>query len=594
MDKKSIPFIVILFAVMLAWPVLDRKVIKPLFPPSAPPIEQEQQPTDQPDGLATSTDVAAAPELKAATVTKAAPVIPTEAETTPTEPEQIWQLKNDQIIATVSSYGASISDVIISSYPELNEPGSPPVDMDFGKLPALQYHRLEGFAGNASFELEDQTGNTIILRRSLPNGVSLIRTLTLTNQYEIHVDDHFVNNSDASFAAKDSSLQVGPMNRLPGKAVRGLYTLGIDSMLPGMSQPDHFTKKLDTFFKEEKNNNGYFPMAIQRAFTQPVDWVAAKNKYFVQILRPENGGAGFGVYAIRSQGPKELADPEFVQTKMQSVEDVYATITLPEMVIESGDEMVRSFTYYVGPKKYTLLRDLGFNQEGVMEFATSMPVFKSLNVVMVPIKSGILWLLNFTHDYVWPHNYGVSIILITLLIRLIFWPITHKSSQSMKKMQEIQPLIKELRAKYKDEPQKLQQATMQLYKEHKVNPVSGCLPMVIQIPVFFALFAVLRNAIELRFAHFLWVADLSEPENLFANVLPIPLNILPLIMVGTQFIQQKMMPTSADPSQAKMMRYMPLMFLFILYSMPSGLVIYWTTNTVLMIIQQVMIKRKTA
>ena len=190
-------------------------------------------------------------------------------------------------------------------------------------------------------------------------------------------------------------------------------------------------------------------------------------------------------------------------------------------------------------------------------------------------------------------NYGVAIMLLTVIIRIVFWPLTHKSSQSMKRMAELQPLVKELQEKYKKDPQRMQAEMMRLYKEHKVNPVAGCLPMLIQIPIFFSLFMVLRSAIELRFAPFLWISDLSEPENLLVGLIGFPLNILPLLMAGTMYWQQKITPTAGDPQQAKMMRVMMTgMMLFFLYTYASGLALYWTTQNLLMIVQQYWMMRK--
>jgi YidC/Oxa1 family membrane protein insertase len=156
----------------------------------------------------------------------------------------------------------------------------------------------------------------------------------------------------------------------------------------------------------------------------------------------------------------------------------------------------------------------------------------------------------------------------------------------MKRLQELQPQIKELQAKYKDKPQTLHAETMALYKTHKVNPLGGCLPMLVQIPVFFALFSILRSAVELRFAPFLWVQDLSSAENLFPGLLPIQINLLPFLMAATQIWQTKLTPATGDPLQQKMMLWMmPIMMLMFLYTMPSGLVLYWTANQTMMIIQ---------
>ena len=155
--------------------------------------------------------------------------------------------------------------------------------------------------------------------------------------------------------------------------------------------------------------------------------------------------------------------------------------------------------------------------------------------------------------------------------------------------------MKAVQAKYKDNVQKQQQEIMALYKEHKVNPLGGCLPMLIQIPVFIALFVVLRSAIELRFAHFLWIKDLSQPENLFPGILPfgLSLNILPIFMAATMFWQQKLTPSaSADPNQQKIMMFMPVMMLVMFYNFASGLALYWTTQNILMIAQQLTMKKK--
>jgi YidC/Oxa1 family membrane protein insertase len=374
-----------------------------------------------------------------------------------------------------------------------------------------------------------------------------------------------------------------------GVAMRGLVVLGVDTLSPG-DKVRHWGKKIDDYFKKEMKEQDLsrLPREIYRCphdDPQPVDWVAAKNKYFVQILHPKNGGEYAQVYARRVVTEEELANPAY-QPGMEGVEAVGAVIALPAWNLEPGEVLKTEMSYYGGPKKYAKLHKLGFHKVRVMEFG----VFR-------PISELLLRALNGVHRWVWPHNYGLAIILLTIVIRIIFWPITHKSTESMKRMQEIQPLAQELREKYKDNPQKQQQELMALYKEHKVNPVGGCLPMLIQIPVFIGLFTVLRSAIELRFAPFLWIHDLSQPENLFADVLPFPFNPLPLVMAGTMFWQQKLTTggaTGGETQQQKMMAFMPLLLLFIFYRMPSGLVLYWTTNQCLMIIQQLVSKKKKA
>jgi len=182
-------------------------------------------------------------------------------------------------------------------------------------------------------------------------------------------------------------------------------------------------------------------------------------------------------------------------------------------------------------------------------------------------------------------SYGIAIILITILIKILFWPIQAKSIKSMKAMQKFQPLINKLKEKYKDDPQRLNAETMKLYKEHKINPVSGCLPMLVQIPVLFAFYRMLASAIELRGQSFLWIHDLSAPDTIF-QVLGWPINPLPLLMTGLSVWQMKITPQTGDQQQQKMMMFMPLMMMFIFYKLAAGVVLYYTVQQFLSIAQQ--------
>jgi YidC/Oxa1 family membrane protein insertase len=185
-------------------------------------------------------------------------------------------------------------------------------------------------------------------------------------------------------------------------------------------------------------------------------------------------------------------------------------------------------------------------------------------------------------------SYGWAIIAITFIIKLVFWPLTQASTRSMKRMQALQPQMKAIKEKYKDDPVKMNKKTMEFMKEHKVSPLGGCLPMLLQIPIFFGFYKMIQSAFELRGAHFLWVKDLSRPDTLFT--IPgttFPFNLLPLIMGVTMLWQARLTPPSPgmDPMQAKMMRYMPLMFLVFLYNFSAGLALYWTVQNLLTIAQ---------
>jgi YidC/Oxa1 family membrane protein insertase len=200
---------------------------------------------------------------------------------------------------------------------------------------------------------------------------------------------------------------------------------------------------------------------------------------------------------------------------------------------------------------------------------------------------GLLLAMNWLHDTT-TLGYGWVIVLITVIIKLVFWPLTAKSTRSMKRMQALAPEIAVLKEKYKDDQQKFVSKQMELWKKNKVSPMSGCLPMLIQTPIFIGFFTMIRSAIELRGAHFLWVTDLSKPDTLFMIPgIDFPFNLLPLLMGASMLWQSHLTPPAAgmDPAQAKMMRYLPLIFLVFLYNYSAGLALYWTVNNLLTVVQ---------
>ncbi|HEY3278760.1 MAG TPA: membrane protein insertase YidC [Syntrophorhabdaceae bacterium] len=238
---------------------------------------------------------------------------------------------------------------------------------------------------------------------------------------------------------------------------------------------------------------------------------------------------------------------------------------------------------YFGPKNTEILKGLNVGAEKIVDFGW-------FDIIAKPMIIGMNYCNKLTH------NYGIDIILLTILIKLIFYPLSVKSYKSMKEMQKTQPILAKLKEKYKDDKAKLNQEIMGLYKQKGINPMGGCLPMVIQIPVFFALYKALSAAIELRHAPFmLWINDLSSPEDLYTLHVAgfdLPLRVLPLVMGVTQVIQQQMTPTSVDPMQQKIMLAMPIVFTFIFWGFPSGLVLYWLVNNVISIAQQYYINKK--
>jgi len=281
-----------------------------------------------------------------------------------------------------------------------------------------------------------------------------------------------------------------------------------------------------------------------------VQWVALQDKYFLSVLMPRQATAA----VIKKEGDKIVSAG--VRTGSLS----------------SGASV--SLQLYAGPKEYDILRSLNAGLEDTIDFGWF--IFGSWSVVKAVAKP-IFYVLRFINDYT--HNYGVTIILLTMALKLLFVPLQYKSYKSMKQMQVIQPKVLAVQEKFKEDRDRLNKELIKLYRDHKVNPVGGCLPMVLQMPVFVALFNILYMTIDLRQAPFmLWITDLSVQD---------PYYVLPLIMGATMVIQQKITPTTMDPTQAKIMLMLPVFMTFLFINFPAGLVLYWLTNNVLTILQQV-------
>jgi len=605
MNKQETAAVVILFLLLVGWGYLQRQKSPP--PESPPPgaAEEETQPAPEQE-----TALSKPVEPPVGETTEDRTVEETEAETAAAAPadqghslpEQTIVLSNQQIEAGISSWGGALSYARLTEYRETLDPESGAVVLDFGGCPALSLESLPGLSTNNDFTLSEiEAGRSVRIERLTDRGLRLERTITLHENYRFTVSDTFVNGSAETMVLPETVINLGPMQMIESKAkVRGMAYLGVDTMSSvGGEDVVHWDRKgppgdktaLRDRFQPPARQGGCMigkprltqplPRSIEATRSSPTDWTAVKNKFFVQLLDGAEDAAGFALKAVRLVPEQE--DPGNARTWQTAavLQKVSVAQVFKECLLQPSESFTREYTYYVGPKKYSLLKDLGRHQDEVMQFG----FFK-------PICGPLLVTLNGIHRVL--PNYGVAIILLTVLVRVLFWPITHKSTESMKKMQEIQPLVNKVREKYKDKPQKMNQEVMALYREHKVNPMAGCLPMVIQIPVFIALFTVLRSAVELRFAPFLWIRDLSEPEGLLAGMIPLvgSLNILPLFMTGLTVLQQRMTPTSGDPQQQKMMMFMPVFFLFIFYNMPSALVLYWSTSQGLAVIQMAMQRRR--
>lgn len=307
-----------------------------------------------------------------------------------------------------------------------------------------------------------------------------------------------------------------------------------------------------TFAQDKLTEEKIKDLAGQGKSYSAPQWSGFADKYFLSAVAAQGGSIASA--AVRST-PRGMLEN---------------TITAPETSLNPGETKSVAYRLYFGPKDLDILKGQGNSLERAINLGWFAMLAKPL-----------LHSLKFFYKYV--HNYGIAIIIITVIIKIIFYPLTHSSYKSMKEMQKLQPKMAELREKYKNDRDAMNKAIMQLYQTHKVNPVGGCLPMLVQIPVFFALYKALMFSIELRHAPFmLWIQDLAGKD---------PYYVTPIIMGVTMVIQQKMTPSQMDPMQQKMMMALPVVFTFMFLNFPSGLVLYWLVNNVLTIVQQYYINK---
>lgn len=300
-----------------------------------------------------------------------------------------------------------------------------------------------------------------------------------------------------------------------------------------------------------------------------ISWASVSSQYFCTIVTVD-GNRGNSVWARRYDIPPHNGG--------RPIHGIQGGIGMPGPSLAPGTSATQAFRIYSGPKDYRILKSLGQDQQAVLNFG----FFK-------PVSIFLLWAMNSLNAFF--HNYAISIIVLTLLIKTAMWPLQNKATESMKKMSALSPKMTELREKYKDNPQKMNEELMKLYREYQINPFSGCLPMLIQLPIFFGFYSMLGTAIELRNSSFLWVHDLSQPDTVF-HILGFPINVLPLVMAGTMIWQMAISPKSGDVTQQRIMYFMPVIFIVFCYNFASALSLYWTTQNLFSIVQLYLTRNK--
>ncbi|MRR54601.1 MAG: membrane protein insertase YidC [Deltaproteobacteria bacterium] len=456
------------------------------------------------------------------------------------------QVDTDMFTAVFSNHGGTLKKLTLKKYRETSARDGEAVSLVSAINP-------EGYAlgtESAAFGLQAAALYTSSAASLKISGAETKKLeFSWTSPQGISVKKIYTFSGDGYAITLDNQISNLGSNKVAGN---------LNLLLPVPAQPKAGLSRFEThdvvtlddgaFSKEEVKEIDKEPLQ----YSANIDWTGYADKYFLSaVLSKDNSIASAKI----TKGAASYVD---------------TTVTSPSFELQPGQTHKVEYRLFFGPKGLDILKAQGQGLEKALDLGWFAPLAKPL-----------LYILQYFYNYT--HNYGFAIIIITVIIKILFFPLTHKSYKSMKDMQKLQPKMAELKEKHKDDRDALNRSIMEMYRTHKVNPLGGCLPMIVQIPVFFALYKALMFSIELRHAPFmLWITDLSAKD---------PYYVTPIIMGATMFIQQKMTPTSMDPIQAKMMLALPIVFTFMFLNFPSGLVIYWLVNNVLTIAQQAYINR---
>lgn len=488
----------------------------------------------------------------------------------PTEEEQIV-LENKEVIFTLTNIGGGIKHAEfknqhrVGSKTELvqiNHNGSGPIG---GLAGAGEILENISFAYKAD---ESVKGKSAVYIAKLPSGLIAKKTFSLVE-------------SDKPGSPYLLDYQLNLENR-----AANAINLNQWSIFMGDASPDYQAETPDqTGFFWHTNGSMHFTAGtgfkggmfwgspktvIKSEDTAPIEYAGVTDQFFATVIRPKESAAGtvWGKHSDIKLTPD--AKP---------LTSVRGGLSLPSTTLAPTEQKTLNYLIFIGPKHNTMLRQMnshwGSGWGDVMQYGWFGIVSRTLNFFLNTYHG---WLDSIAKNWSW----GLAIILLTITVRIVIWPLHAKSTHTMKKMAKLQPEMAKIKEKYPDDPNKVNTETMGLYRKFGINPLGGCLPMFLQIPIFFGFYRMLQYAVELRGQGFLWVHDLSQPDTLMhiSFLGNLPLNILPIVMAISSFLQIKMTPKTGDATQQKIMMFMPFMFFFFCYNFASALALYWTTQNI--------------
>jgi YidC/Oxa1 family membrane protein insertase len=558
-DRNAFLAFALSFLVLSLWMTYEAKRRPPT---ESPPTVEQISPGDEapaPQGTAAPAAVPAP-----APVTPQPRPLPAEA-----PPEQTIEIASDLFRAVLTSRGAGIRHLELLQYTVPKSEGGGPVvlvDRPLDAEPSLATSLPElglGDLGQAGFQIASRAPHEVAFEHT--RGGLVVRKI-FTFDPSSYLFRLRLEVANASGSSGSSPVQVSPAFgvELPVRALEGsdFRELTIAALSRGSLEREALA---------QFGQPGFFSRTpeLEREVVGEVDWAGAYSHYFLTAVMPDQP---------RDAGARWVA--------VEPGHEAQISVAQPPSAMLPGTTLAREYALYFGPKEPDLLAAAGGQLERSIDLGWSW---------VAPLTRAFVWLLKACHQVI--PNYGVAIILLTVLVRLVTAPLAAGQMKSMKRMSALQPKLKELQEKYKDDRQQQSQEMMKLYREAGVNPLGGCLPILLQFPVFIGLYYALQSSIDLRQAAFgLWIDDLSRPETLFTIPgVGWPVRVLPILMTLSMVIQQRMTPmTSMDPVQQRtMLIVMPVMFFFMFYGFPSGLVLYWFVSNLLAIAQQVYLNRHT-
>ena len=496
---------------------------------------------------------------------------------------RITTLANEFIEARFTEYGGALSEVAFKKYPAIQGQPDPYLFNHLHEDPLLALGDFPGLGRGTAYRLVSSSTTEVVYRAVLDGQLEVTRTYRLTDNsqpggdpYRIRHETTFRNLGDATTSLPRATLSLGTAPLL-NERDNGMYL----TVAAYDGEDQHYIER------GELEGGGFFalfgsPRPPTPIVEQPrqVVWASAKNWFFTSIYAPDNPGT--------SLIAKRIELPAFPNSTYPNT-GLTGAVRFELPALAANGTATLGGSLYVGPLEYKRLAELENNQDRVLPYTQYFFNRIFLSGYVAPFLN---LLLNTIYD--WIGNWGIAVILMTILLKFVSLPFTLKASKSAKQMAKLQPELQVIREKFKDNPQKQQVATMEVFKKHKVNPVGGCIPILITMPLFIGFFAMLQSPAELRFQSFLWARDLSAPDTIghLFGLAWLPIRPMPLLMGATMYYQMRLTPTpSVDNMQMKMMRFMPVIFTLFCYSFSCALSLYSTVNGIFTILQQVIVNR---